>query len=280
VIEELVVDRSGEFRRALGLLYRDKGLAAGLRREARLVAVNMAFQTQPFGGSKAMTTGGTSGKEQGEGAVARDIRKVIKTPSDVHHEIEMQSLSAAKGFSYLMKNGRYLEAEQMLNRLNIPKLMQAKVGPMNATIHQAARKPIPARPRISKTQKPLLITSQINELKAYVKEVQKKVGIAKAGWASCAQQLGGTGGRMAAAGGQQQAVPAWVKRHVGKRASGTVVDQADKIINGRVLLINHVPWVSKCLTDTEAQRALDIQREKMLRRLGYVLEAEALKAGF
>lgn len=280
MIEQLVVDRGGEFRRAIGQLYRSKGLAHGLRREARLVAVNLAFQTQPFGGSKAMTAGGSSGKEQGEGAVARDIRAIIKVPSDLHAEIERQSVTAARAFSFFMKNRRHAEAEALLNRLNIGAYNAIKVGPMDGKVHENARRPIPQRPRLSHRPKPLLVTSDVNELRAYVKEVQKKVGIAKAGWAACAQQLGGLGGRMAAFGGQQQAIPAWVKRHVGARASGSVADQADRTFNARVVMFNHVPWVSKCLTETEAQRALDIQREKMLLRLGYIFEAEAAKAGF
>lgn len=280
MIEQLVVDKGGEFRRAIGQLYRNKGLAYGLRREARLVAVNLAFQTQPFGGSKAMTAAGSSGREQGEGAVARDIRAVIKVPSDLFAEINAQSVSAAKAFSLFMKNRRYAEAGALLNRLNISTFSQIKAGPMDGQIHENARRQIPQRPRIPRKPKPLLVTSDVNELKAYIKQVQKKVGIAKAGWAACAQQLGGTGGRMSAFGGQQQAVPAWVKRHVGGRASGSVADQADRTFNARVVMFNHVPWVSKCLTEKEAQRALDIQREKMLLRLGYIFEAEAAKAGF
>lgn len=279
MIEQLVVDRSGEFRKALGELYRGKGLAHGLRREARLVAVNLAFQTQPFGGSKAMTLGGESGKSQGEGAVARDIRAVIKVPSDLHEEIKAQSVSAARAFSLFMRYRRYAEAEALLNRLNISTFSQIKAGPMNPQIHQSARKPIPSRPRISKVQRPLLVTTDEGELRSYIKLVQKNVGMAKAGWASCAQQLGGVAGRMPASIGQQQAVPAWVKRHVGGKSSGTVIDMADKLLNASVKMINHVPWVSKCLTDTEAQRALDIQREKMLLRMGYILAAEAAKAG-
>ena len=280
MIEQLVVDRSGEFRRALGQLYRGKGLAHGLRREARLVAVNLAFQTQPFGGSKATTPGKASGREQGEGAVARDIRAVIQVPSDLHAEIQAQSVSAAKAFSYYMKNRRYAEAEALLNRLNISTFSQIKAGPMRGDIHKQARRPIPQRPRMSRRQRPLLVTTEVTELKNYIESVKRNVGIAKAGWASCAEQLGGTGGRMMAlGGGQQQAVPAWVKRHVGGRASGSVIDQADKILNASVRMINHVPWVSKCLTDSEAQRALDIQREKMAKRLEYQLAAELRKVG-
>jgi hypothetical protein len=127
-----------------------------------------------------------------------------------------------------------------------------------------------------------LITEEKAKLKAYVKEVQKKVGIAKGGWAACAMQLGGTQGRMETnvPGVQQQAVPAWVKRHAGKRAAGTVIDQADNFITGRINMINHVPWVSNCLSDQQAQQAIDIQAEKMRRALDYAYQADLKAVGF
>jgi hypothetical protein len=277
MIQQLDVDRTGEFRRALGELYRGRGLAVGLRKEARLVAVNLAFQTQPFGGSKAITAGGDSGLKQGEGTVERDIRKVIKVPQDLFGEIQAQSDGAARGFVFLMKKRRYQEARELLDRLNIGTLTSARVGPMDGSLHRKAQRPIPARPRIPRKQPPVLITDDASQLRSYVKKVQKNVGIAKAGWASCAQQLGGTAGRMTSATGQQQAVPAWVKRHAGGKGSGTVIDQSEKLLNATVRMINHVPWVSKCLTDKQAQVALDIQREKMLKRLEIILEAEARK---
>ena len=133
-----------------------------------------------------------------------------------------------------------------------------------------------------KRQEPLLITDEKSQLKAYIKEVQKKVGIAKAGWAACAMKLGGTRGRMATnvEGNEQQAVPAWVKRHAGDRASGTVIDQADNFLLGRINMINHVPWVSNCLSDGQAQQAIDMQAEKMRRAMDYAFQADLGSAGF
>lgn len=281
MIEKITID-DRDLQQALLKFYRRKTPAQVLRAQARLMAVNLAFQTQPFGGSKAVGGQQDSGKNQGEGAVARDIRKVIKTAADVFKDVEKQAINAGRIFYAMVKRGDYDNARQMLVRLRVPGLLQAQVGPMSSTYHKQAQHPIPSRTRISRRQEPLLITDQVSQVKSYIKEVQKKVGIAKGGWASCAQQLGGTRGRMATnvAGVQQQAVPAWVKRHVGGRSQGTVVDQSDNFFMGKINMVNHVPWVSNCLSDQQAQKAIDMQREKIVLALDHAFAADLGSAGF
>ena len=183
MIEKITVD-DRELQQALLRFYKTKTPAQVLRAQARLMAVNLAFQTQPFGGSKAIGGQQDSAKAQGEGAVARDIRKVIRTPSDVYQEIEKQGIGAGRAFVAMIKKGDFDLAKNLLIRLRVPGLMQAQVGDMSGMFHKSARKPIPKRPRIEKRQEPLLITDQRAKLKSYVKEVQKRVGIAKGGWAA------------------------------------------------------------------------------------------------
>jgi hypothetical protein len=281
VIEKITID-DRELQQALLRFYKTKTPAQVLRAQARLMAVNLAFQTQPFGGSKAIGGQQESAKSQGEGTVASDIRKVIRTPADVYQQIEKQAIGAGRAFYAMIKKGDFDLAKNLLIRLRVTGLIQAQVGNMSGNFHKQALKPIPKRPRMAKRQEPLLITDEKTKLKAYVKEVQKKVGIAKGGWAACAMQLGGTKGRMETnvPGMQQQAVPAWVKRHAGKRAAGTVIDQADNFMVGKINMINHVPWVSNCLSDQQAQSAIDIQAEKMQRAMDYAFQADLKSAGF
>jgi hypothetical protein len=281
VIEKITID-DRELQQALLRFYKTKTPAQVMRAQARLMAVNLAFQTQPFGGTKAVGGQQDSAKNQGEGAVARDIRKAIKTPSDIFQTIEKQGIGAGRAFVAMMRKGDFDLAKNLLVRLRVPGLMQAKVGTMSATAHKQALKPIPKRPRMSTRQEPLLITNDRIPLRQYVKEIQKRVGIAKGGWAACAMQLGGTRGRMGTnvEGAEQQAVPAWVKRHAGNRATGTVLDQSDNFFTGLIRMINHVPWVSNCLTDAQAQRAIDIQAEKMKRALDSAFGADLKASGF
>ena len=281
MIEKITID-DRELQQALLKFYKTKTPAQVLRSQARLMAVNLAFQTQPFGGSKAVGGQQDSARTQGEGAVSRDIRKVIKLPSDIFAEIERQAIGAGRAFVAMMRKGDFDLARNLLVRLRMPNLLRANIGNMNSGAYKGARHPIPSRTRISKRQEPMLITNDRAQVKSFVKEIQKRVGIAKAGWAACAIKLGGTRGRMATnvEGNEQQAVPAWVKRHAGDRASGTVIDQADNFLLGRINMINHVPWVSNCLSDQQAQRAIDMQAEKMKRALEHAYESDLKLAGF
>ncbi len=281
MIEKITVD-DRELQQALLKFYKTRSPAAVLRAQARLAAISFAFQTQPFGGSKAVGGQQDSAKRQGEGAVERDIRKTIKVPSDVYPDLEKQSVGAGRAFYAYVKTGSFDLARQMLVRLRVPGFIQTDVGQMAGRYHRSAKAPIPKRPRVPPNQKAMLITNDLPALKAYVKEVQKRVGIAKGGWAACAMQLGGTRGRMATneAGVQQQAVPAWVKRHAGGRAQGTVVDQSENFLVGRIHMVNEVPWVDGCLSDQQAQRALDIQKERMQRAIEKALEYDLAAAGF
>lgn len=282
MIEKITVD-DRELQLALIKFYRyQKSPAEVLRAQARLMAVNLAFQTQPFGGSKAVGGQQDSARTQGEGAVSRDIRKVIKLPGDIFAEIERQAIGAGRAFIAMMRKGDFDLARNLLVRLRMPNLLRANIGNMNSGAYKGVRYPIPSRTRISKRQEPMLITNDRAQVKSFVKEIQKRVGIAKGGWAACAMQLGGTRGRMGTniSGTEQQAVPAWVKRHAGKRAAGTVIDQSENFMVGRINMVNHVPWVSNCLSDGQAQQAIDMQAEKMRRAMDYAFQADLGSAGF
>jgi AraC-like DNA-binding protein len=285
-----------DFRAALMHFYRNSKQSLGevIRSQSRLVAVNLVFQTQPFGGSKATSGQDASGKILGEGAIERDVRKVYKTASDVFRDVAKTSVQAAKGFVSYIKSGRLDEARKILQRIN---LRQHSEGAANlgsrldsafvsnfdgGQSHREALAPIPRRPRIKKKQKPLMIVQSMGPLKAYIKEVQKRVGIAKSGWATCAVILGGTRGRSATnvEGISQQSVPAWVKRHAGNKGSGTVIDRSNLVGDAYVDMVNHVPWIRNCLNAGQQKAALDIQREKMEKAIDKALEYEAGSAGF
>jgi hypothetical protein len=260
------------FSKALVDFYRIFGGDLGkiIRAQARLIAVNLTFQTQPFGGSKP-TPGKqadeqVSGKSTGEGAVKRDINSIYTTPGRLFYMIRETSAAAAKGFYMLVRQRRFLQAEKLLQRLNIPGLQKMSVGDFDGgQLHQARQAPIPRRPRIKKSQKPELVIGDVSKINKYVLLVQKRVGMAKAGWAHCAQQLGGTGGTAPTdvEGRSQVMVPSWVKRHAGKTAVGRVEDRSSSRGNAFVSMTNTVPWVDKCLNRDQMQEALDIQRRKM-----------------
>jgi hypothetical protein len=228
--------------------------AEAIKRQARLVAVNLAFQTQPFGDVK--------GKQQGENAVWSDLMPKEGSNKGIFKPISKYWLNEATRMKqYAPENfqRRFTNKDGNVWLSEEDQILTTK-GAIKS-FHQSMR----TRDR-KRTSMAGSYTRDIGRHKAgnrgivdkdqviaYVKQVQKKVGIAKAGWAHCAKQLGGSRG-----------IPQWVTRHAGKKAIGLVTDNTNARGDEQyVLMENTVPWIDKCLNGGQLQRALDIQRDKM-----------------
>jgi hypothetical protein len=231
--------------------------AEAIKRQARLVAVNLAYQTQPFGDSY-------EARQSGEGAVQVEISRVYNPVSAVAYSIGQSGKTftgikriktapqAAAAFVRLIKSGQNEKAQEILNALRIEPYFTTKVGSFDSgEEHQQSR--FGPRRKVSKNTFTKQATINPTRLKAYINKIISRVGTAKAGWADCAKKLGGSRG-----------IPQWVTRHAGKRASGIVTDNTNSRGNEQYILMeNSVPWIDKCLNGGQLQRALDIQREKM-----------------
>jgi len=224
---------------------------------SRILAENLSFQTQPFSHDK-------SAKESGEGAVGVDISRVYKAPGFAYFYIKESGLSkgrmkgfasaehAAKVFVMMIKKGFYNRAEAILQNLQIHPFFSTEVGKFDlGHLHEKARHG--GRQRVSRNQFPALVVSNVAKLKSYILAVQKRVGMAKAGWASCSQQLGGFG-----------KIPAWVTRHVGGVSLGLVHDASFLDREPFIRMTNKVPWIDKCLSQAQMQRAIDIAAYKIM----------------
>jgi hypothetical protein len=125
--------------------------------------------------------------------------------------------------------------------------------------HKASR--YGARRRVSRNTFVKVSVPREAQIDSYAKQITQRVGIAKAGWAHCAKQIGGT-----------RDIPQWVTRHAGKRATGSVVDNSEASADQQyVTMENKVPWIDKCLNAGQIQQALDIQREKMTKAIEIAL---------
>ena len=237
--------------------------AKAIKQQGRLVAVNLAFQTQPLGdGGKA--------KAQGEGSARRDIDRVYKSGKQTTGVIKKSATSngktstqnaeqAGRAFARYVLNGQNDAATTILQRLNIPKYHNTIVKPMDAgSAHKASR--YGARRVVPKNTFVKVSVPREAQIDSYVKKITQRVGIAKAGWAHCAKQLGGSRG-----------IPQWVTRHAGKRATGSVVDNSEASSEQYVTMTNQVPWIDKCLNAGQIQRALDMQKEKMTKAIEIAL---------
>lgn len=244
-----------DFNRALLQLAQatKKPLRKVVDQNAKLLAINLAFQTQPYGNS-------LDAKKLGETAVLNDIGKVYKTAAKTYEEIRKQSEDQAKGFYKAVKTGNYKLAESILRRSGADDKF-AEVGELDKELHGKYKN---KKGRVNR-RRAAQIVSNAGELKAYAKEVKKRVGYAKSGWIVAASQLG-----------RLSRVPRWIKK---PGSHGKAIKQGgDK--NPSVNLHNDVPYVSDVLTDKEADQALRIQTEKMTEHINYVLAYHAKKAGF
>lgn len=239
--------------------------AEAILRQARLVAVNLAHQTQPFGSSDAA-------REAGEGAVQTEIDRVYDAVPAVADAVGRSGRTftgikrvktapqAAAAFVRLVRTGQFDKAKELLNSLRIEPYFSTDVGPFDAGAeHQRAR--FGARRKVSKNTFTKLAPTNSARLKPYVNKIVQRVGTAKAGWASCAQQLGGWRG-----------IPGWVTRQARKSVLGKVYDATGgQGTQQFVRMTNLVPWIDKCLNAGQIQSALDIQRGKMVNAIKIAL---------
>jgi hypothetical protein len=246
-----------QFQEALRRLARDTGKSFRhvVDQNARLVAKNLAFQTQPFGETNAA-------KKTGEGAVMRDIGSVYSSASKIFKQLKAQSIDQAKGFYAAVKNGDYALAEDILKRSGL-RDRNAEVGEFDSSHHRQSRN---KRGRVSRNRA-ALITPSGKEIRAYQAEVAKRVGFAKGAWIAAGQQLG-----------RLSRVPAWMRRHAGS-GQGTGTRKGGEN-NPSASMNNNVGYVSGILTPAQISEALRLQREKMEAHINHVVSSNAKKAGF
>lgn len=223
---------------------------------SRLIAWNLAHNTQPYGMSLAE-------KKTGEAAVARDIGNVYKSAAAIFDLLKLENKNLAKGWYRLVKDGAYGEAERMLRASSLRDRNAAIFQPLDPDFHRDARN---RRGRVNR-HRVAQIVPDAKEIKAYIKQRQQLVGFGKAGWITAGNQIG-----------RVNRVPAWITRHVGK-APGSAIDNT-KGIDPHVTLTNSVGYISEILKPSEIASALDMQREKMIHHIEHVLASEAQKAGF
>lgn len=250
---------TSELNRAMLRLAEVTGKKFGtvVKQNTRLIAWNLAHNTQPYGMSLAE-------KKMGEAAVIRDIGYVYQSAAQIYQLLKQQDEKLAKAFYKLVKQGGYGQAEKILAASGRIERNAKIFAPLDPGFHQAARN---GRGRVPK-YKPQQIVPDAGDIKAYAKSRAAMVGFGKAGWITAGSRLG-TIAR----------VPAWITRHKGQ-APGHATDESARKDDPFCTLTNSVRYASKILPDGEVGAALKIQREKMLAHIEHVLVSEAKDSGF
>jgi hypothetical protein len=220
---------------------------------ARLLCVELARRTQPFG-NKA---------ESGIGRVEKDITKIIRDDTKLSEIIATVSTKKIRArLSTLLDDKSYDIIKIILSNLGF----LGSWGGMEmtsdfSTVHKANRNATTGRTR-NKSDKLYISTGN---LPAYVEEVSKRVGIAKSGWARCAEQLPAVIG-----GSMTRGIPDWVASQT--RGGGTIENNLSNAGNPSVRMTNTVPWVSQICPPGEQVNATNIVVAKMKKQMNIILK--------
>lgn len=176
-----------------------------LNQQTGVLLKKLATTTNPFGNTNA-------GKKIGDKAVTKDVRKVYKTPAKVYELLlktkvarskrankrdssgrflkraRNNSGQIAKAWYQKYKKGQYGEAERLLHSLKIDKYYTTRVGNFDGgNFHKSSRHG--ARKKVPENTFVKLIANN-NDIEPYEKDKKGWVGLAKSGWAYCAQLIG------------------------------------------------------------------------------------------
>jgi len=239
-----------------------KNVSDALKKATRLISVNLAYQTQPFGDEQ--------GFQQGKSAIARDLNYIFVTLNAQSMAYFQEVMGGTnRRLTLRKKDGTVFitDTDTYMTKGQMKAFHQTMRTPGRGNVKNANSK------RQTKDigrhdERPRGVVSQ-TDLATYKQAVWKKSGIAKGGWAACAKLLGGSRG-----------IPQWVTRHAGKRAGGIVNDQSMRDKDPRITLTNTVPWVSKVLSPGQGQRALDIARYKIVKEIDTAIKYSSKIAGF
>ena len=224
-----------------------------IRKQARLIAVNLAHNTQPYGfDARAL--------QLGQRATASDIARVYVPVTKIYASIAKTNEDAAKGFIKAVRTGNIVHAREIMGAFGLSGISDVPFGKFDPAIHNHLRLQN-RRGRISKRLKPRLIVTDPPALSKYQKAMARRVGFGKSGWATCADKVGGSRG-----------IPLWAKR---QRAPATVQDLTGDFNNPRIVMTSQVKFIDVILPDGMRRDALDKQAGKMETEIRIALEKGA-----
>jgi hypothetical protein len=226
-----------------------------IKRNARLIGVNLAFQTQPFGDN-------SSAKEKGEAAVRRDMKRVFADAPDTYKVLWAVDKEMAKAFYLAMLKKDWPEAQRIL-QASSTRWRNVELSAFDSSHHRRSRN---RRGRVSRHVPAQIITTGGKKLDAYTAQKVRMVGYGKAGWAAATMRLSGN----------TRGIPQFVTRHKNK-APGSARDLTNAILNPHAVLVNEVPYVNTICPPSQIANALNIQREKMMASIEKELSKAAQK---
>ena len=205
-----------------------------LGEQARLFCIDLIFVTQPWGKN-------TKSKKAGEGAILKDIRKAYFTEADLYKMVQFKSAEQASAFYALMKSGSSKDLKRAQGILKSLEL-SINVEDFDGGSHHRSNRD--GRGRVRQGVRPKY-TNDKTALNKYIKQVQKRVGLAKGGWADAANDLAVNG----------RGIPAWVSRHTKTQQLGSATYSNRGPIQ-EVIIINRVRYIKNLIGKAQIIKAL------------------------
>jgi hypothetical protein len=246
---------------------REQSIPDAVVASARLLCVELARRTQPFGvDDKA--------KKVGEKSITRDLRGRGGSGTVRAGIFGVANFEKDEGFAwyakgpnvrlFITKDGKVYGTDKSFFRPN------ASEGELR-TFHKSkfvngkmssagGRDRTIGRWRF--TEKMFVDQSTLDN---YVDSQILKVGWAKSAWAACAREL-----RKVTSGSATRGIPAWVARH--DSPNSDVIDNSRDLNNPRVTLTNATKYASQVLPQSEVQNAKNIVIGKMINQMTQILK--------
>jgi hypothetical protein len=259
-----------------------KQISSSVRQFAVVACRNLANTTQPFSGRDKESS--QAGRKLGEKAVRVDINKVFYVPMSNGGFVKALTKKAEMNLMKIRKNKGKInnQTEKFRKRLNqyissgntsaireIAKDMKWKniYNTVRPELHQAAR-----TGKRKKTRKPIggmhVILNTNDHLQRYIEKKQRMVGLAKAGWAKCADLIP-TDNK----GSATRGIPQWVTRHR-RKANGAIQDQSRNVKNPKVIMTNKIPWASNVITPNETRKAVELAKRTFVEFMNRTMKGE------
>jgi hypothetical protein len=252
---------------------RDVSIPDAVMINARLLCVELARRTQPFGlsdtakktGEMAITRDllGKSGGGKSRAGLFAPISAVMDDAVFYKSSTNVRLFVSKDGNVYGTDRSHFLPdaTENTLRAFHKKNFVNGRMSSAGGKTKNIGRWKFVDR---------LFVDADV--LNSYLETTLKKVGIAKSGWASCASQL-----KKINKGSLLSQLPNWVTRHLEDFKSGAVEDRTSNKNNPTVILTNKVPWASEVINVMEQVKAQSVVAQKMKKQMEKILKGKQSK---
>jgi len=243
------------------LKIREVTIPEAVHANARLLCVELARRTQAFGNDS---------EDQQNERIRKDISNIIKPPAyflKFLSKTKNPRLQAALRKNYQENDWTAISGILSKVGMGFDAFAVVDSGGMRS-IHKENRNPKTGR--VYKRPQKFYLASDSTSLANYIAERQKLAGLAKSGWAECANQL-----KKVVSGSMTRGIPKWVTRH--SKGFGSVTDNTGNPFRPSVTLTNTIPWADSVIRSSEQLMALSVVAEKMKNQMSRILKGRITK---